>query len=104
MQELVMKSVEEDSSSEDETDLSNLRQNIAKLKADLKLKCNQCIKTIGLIDDGSPSGDDIYFNLDIKESIQDNSDKYNLVPGDDESQCINSLYIRYQNWLEMYYY
>ena len=23
--------------------------------------------------------------------------------GDDESQCINSLYIRYQNWLVMYH-
>lgn len=102
MQELVMKSVEEDSSSEDETDLSNLRQNIAKLKADLKLKCNQCIKTIGLIDDGSPSGNDIFSHLDIKEQIQDNNDKHNrLVPGDDESQCTNSLYIRHQNWLEM---
>ena len=40
MQELVMKSVEEDSSSEDETDLSNLRQNIAKRNADLNLKYN----------------------------------------------------------------
>ena len=68
MQELVMKSVEEDSSSEDETDLSNLRRNIAKLNADLNLKYNQCIKTIGLIDDGSPSGDDIYFHLDIKNN------------------------------------
>ena len=37
MQELVMKSVEEDSSSEDETNLSNLHQNIAKLNADLSL-------------------------------------------------------------------
>ena len=61
-----MKSVEEDSSSEDETDLSNLRQYIAKLNAGLNLKCNQCIKTIGLIDGGSPSGDNIYFHLDIK--------------------------------------
>ena len=32
-----MKSVEEDSSSEDETNLSNLHQNIAKLNADLNL-------------------------------------------------------------------